>query len=59
MPKRTTAERQLDLGWTQTLHWEELPPARRVQARELLGALLHAVTAHEVGAAEGGDDHVE
>lgn len=59
MPKGRTAEQQFDLGWTQTLRWEELLPAQRAEARELLEALLHAVGAHEVGAAKGGDDHVE
>ena len=59
MQKRRTAERQLDLSWMQTLRWEELPPAQRAQARELLGALLQAVAAHEIGAGKGGGDDGE
>ena len=59
MQKGRTAERQLDLSSTQTLCWEELPAARRAQARELLGALLQAVAAHEIGAERGGGDDGE
>lgn len=57
MRSRKRVGHQLDLSWTDTMHWTDLPATARAEAQGLLGDLLNAVAvAGDEPAAEDGDD---
>jgi len=43
MPRERESHAQLDLEWTDTMHWRDLPAAVRERVCDQLAELLHQV----------------
>jgi hypothetical protein len=50
MPRPRAARAQLDLEWTDTMRWEDLPVAVRERVGERLADVLHQVARSGAGA---------